>query len=396
MSFFLSVVAGQGGAILPAAPGTLSLSGTAADTIALSWSAGDAGGGTISGYAIKRDGGVIVADTGSSGTTYSAGGLTASTAYNFNVAAINEVGTGPYGNTPSHTTGQLRFGYAFGGAAASTSTTVDKFTFPSFTRSTLGTGLSVTNAYTSGHANSGVAGYCQGGSGANTMSNKFVFSTDSRSNIAWLNPRGYGNAGCANSGTAGYVGGGFDNPTRFDSASKITYSTDAVSNIASVLVTGTNNLGAFANSGTAGYWSGGWTGSAASATNKLTFSTDTSAASTALAAGRYGCFGMANSGTAGYLAGGYDGSSFVATVDKWLFATDARSTTTAMSVARTYGMGFADSGTAGYFGSGQSGGGSYQPSIDKYAFPSDTRSAAASSMSTSIEGASGCANTAGL
>ena len=396
MSFFLSVVAGQGGAILPGAPGTLSLSGTAADSIDLSWSAGDAGGGTISGYAIKRDGSVIVADTGSTGTTYSAGGLTASTTYNFNVAAINEVGTGPYGNTPSHTTAQLRFGYAFGGAAASSSTTVDKFTFPAFTRSTLGTGLSVANAYTAGHANSGVAGYCQGGSGGTTMSNKFVFSTDARSNVAWLNPLIHSGAGCANSGTAGYVGGGTDG-TRTADASKLTYSSDTTSTISSVLTTGTNALGAMANSGTAGYWSGGYTGSGgASATNKLTFSSDTSAVSTALAAYRYGCFGMANSGTAGYICGGSDGSSFSTVVDKWLFATDARSTTTALSVARTYGMGFADSGTAGYFGSGQSGGGSYEPSIDKFAFPSDTRSAAASSMSTSVEGASGCANTAGL
>jgi len=395
MSFFLSVVAGQGGAILPAAPGTLSLSGTAADTIALSWSAGDAGGGTISGYAIKRDGSVIVADTGSSGTTYSAGGLTASTTYNFNVAAINEVGTGPYGNTPSHTTAQLRFGYAFGGTAASASTTVDKFTFPSFTRSTLGTGLSVANGFTGAHANSGVAGYCQGGTPTNTMSNKFVFATDSRSSIAWLNPRGYDAAGCANSGTAGYIGGGIDPPTRSDSASKITYATDAVSNVASVLATGTSSLGAFANSGTAGYWSGGWTGSAATATNKLTFATDTSAASTALATGRSGCKGMANSGTAGYIAGGHDGS-YSTEVNKWLFATDARSTTTALSVAHHGGMAFADSGTAGYVGGGVSAGPTYQPSIDKYAFPSDTRSAAASSMSTSVQGPSGCANTAGL
>lgn len=107
MSFLLSVVAGQGGVKVPGAPGTLSLAaGSPAFTvISLSWSApSDTGGGTISGYQIKRDGSVIVADTGSTGTTYSATGLSANTSYTFNVAAINEKGAGADGNTPSLST----------------------------------------------------------------------------------------------------------------------------------------------------------------------------------------------------------------------------------------------------------------------------------------------------
>ena len=107
MSFLLSVVAGQGGIKVPGAPGTLSLSaGTNAfDEIDLSWSApSDTGGGTISGYRIKRDGSIIVADTSSTGTTYTASGLAVGTSYTFNVAAINEKGTGADGNTPSLST----------------------------------------------------------------------------------------------------------------------------------------------------------------------------------------------------------------------------------------------------------------------------------------------------
>jgi hypothetical protein len=107
MSMLLTVVGGQG-AIKPCgAPGTLSLSagGTPATQIALSWSApSDTGGGTVSGYRIKKDGSTLVADTGSTGTTYTATGLTRVTSYNFNVAAINEAGTGADGNTPSLTT----------------------------------------------------------------------------------------------------------------------------------------------------------------------------------------------------------------------------------------------------------------------------------------------------
>ena len=107
MSMLLSAVAGQGGIKVPGAPGTLSLSNgsTSGTMIDLSWSApSDTGGGTISGYRIKKDGVVLVADTSSTGTTYTATGLTRLTSYNFNVAAINEKGTGADGNTPSHST----------------------------------------------------------------------------------------------------------------------------------------------------------------------------------------------------------------------------------------------------------------------------------------------------
>ena len=107
MTMLLSAVANQGGVKVPGAPGTLSLSAGSPShsVISLSWSApSDTGGGTISGYRIKKDGSVLVANTGSTGTTYSATGLTASTSYNFTVAAINEKGTGADGNTPSRST----------------------------------------------------------------------------------------------------------------------------------------------------------------------------------------------------------------------------------------------------------------------------------------------------
>ncbi len=105
--FLLAAIGGQGGVKVCGAPGNLSLSegGTPATQIALSWSApSDTGGGTVSGYRIKKDGSTLVADTGSTGTTYTATGLTRVTSYNFNVAAINEAGTGADGNTPSLTT----------------------------------------------------------------------------------------------------------------------------------------------------------------------------------------------------------------------------------------------------------------------------------------------------
>ena len=64
--FLLAAIGGQGGIAVCGAPGNLSLSegGTPATQIALSWSApSDTGGGTVSGYRIKKDGVVLVADT---------------------------------------------------------------------------------------------------------------------------------------------------------------------------------------------------------------------------------------------------------------------------------------------------------------------------------------------
>ena len=56
----------------PGMPGTLSLAaGSPAYTvITLSWSAGDDGNSTLTGYRIKKDGVILVSDTGSTATTY--------------------------------------------------------------------------------------------------------------------------------------------------------------------------------------------------------------------------------------------------------------------------------------------------------------------------------------
>ena len=77
---------------VPAAPGTLSLAeGDPSHTVIdLSWSAGATNGAAITGYKIQRstDGSSwsnVVADTGSTGTTYSNTGLTGETKYHYRV-----------------------------------------------------------------------------------------------------------------------------------------------------------------------------------------------------------------------------------------------------------------------------------------------------------------------
>src|SRR5206468_2594946 len=74
----------------------------------LSWTApADNGGSAITGYKIERstDGGTtwstLVANTGSTATTYSDTGLAHTTTYTFRVSAINSVGTGAASNTAS-------------------------------------------------------------------------------------------------------------------------------------------------------------------------------------------------------------------------------------------------------------------------------------------------------
>jgi hypothetical protein len=133
----LGAVANQAGAVVPGAPGTLSLSaGSPADSvIGLSWSApSDNGGGTISGYKIQKkttgSWSDVVADTGSTATTYSNTGLTYSTTYYYRVAAINEKGVGVYGNEPSIATSD-----AFITATGGTITTYSGYKVHTFTGS---------------------------------------------------------------------------------------------------------------------------------------------------------------------------------------------------------------------------------------------------------------------
>ena len=71
-------------------------------------------------------------------------------------------------------------GYFGGGINHST---VDKFAFPSDTRTTLGTGLTTASAGLSGMADSGVAGYFGGGDGSNNV-DKFAFPSDTRSAVS--------------------------------------------------------------------------------------------------------------------------------------------------------------------------------------------------------------------
>ena len=108
--------------------------------------------------------------------------------------------------------GETGAGYIMGGAGGFLDT-VDRFSFPSDARTTLGTGLSSARHSGAGMSNSGVAGYAAGGGTTGntpqTTVDKFSFSDDSRSTLGTgLSAGSQSHSGYANTGVAGYFCGG--------------------------------------------------------------------------------------------------------------------------------------------------------------------------------------------
>ena len=97
--------------IVPSPPTNLTANAVSSSEIDLSWTApSNPGSLLLTGYKIERstNGGTtwstIVSNTGSTATTFSDTGLTASTTYMYRVSAINPVGTSSPSNTASATT----------------------------------------------------------------------------------------------------------------------------------------------------------------------------------------------------------------------------------------------------------------------------------------------------
>ncbi len=93
--FFHGIVASSAGGG-PSVPLGLAVSwpGEASSQLKLTWSQPADTAGGITGYKIIKDGSVLVADTGSTSTTYTATGLTTSQSYSFQVAGISNSGEG--------------------------------------------------------------------------------------------------------------------------------------------------------------------------------------------------------------------------------------------------------------------------------------------------------------
>lgn len=90
---------------VPSQPTGLTAIATGLSTIQLAWTTpADDGGSPITGYKIERESPIgggfitIVADTGTTATTFQDPGLSSATEYNYRVSAINAIGTGASSN----------------------------------------------------------------------------------------------------------------------------------------------------------------------------------------------------------------------------------------------------------------------------------------------------------
>jgi len=272
--------------------------------------------------------------------------------------------------------------YFSGGADNSNAkTTVDKFAFPSDTRSTLGTGLANTAQSGAGMANSGVAGYAM----PNGTTNKFAFPSDTRSTIGAITNAGF-LAGFANTGVAGYFAGG-----NGSTVTRIAFLSDIISTTTS-LSGGRYYVAGFADRAVAGYVAGGDTTPGDTRVNtvdKFAFPGETrTTLGTGMSSVRALHFAMANYGTAGYAGGGFTNAGAVTGVDKFAFPSDTRSTLgTGLAVAKTFVSATEDTGVGGYVGNGAN-----ENTVNKFAFPSDTRSTLAAGFSVSRWGYQAFAN----
>jgi hypothetical protein len=280
-------------------------------------------------------------------------------------------------------------GYFTGGYGTGQLDSVDHWSFPA----DVGTALTITltgvgrNAY--GFGNDGVAGYTGLGQGTSTYMttvDKLTYSVGAFAALGTgLSVGCNGQAAMSNVAVAGYVAQGQTGSTTYvNTVDKFAYSDDSRTTLGTGLTNTASYAMGFSNSGTAGYigagyrWSGGYT--FYTTVNKFAFSDDSrSTLGTGLPTSQlFNPGGMADSGTAGYTLGGSTtaGNTNTAVVSKFAFSDDSRSTLgTGLSVVSRYGCAMADSGVAGYQALGNSYATGILSELDKFAFPSDSRSA---------------------
>ena len=377
--------AGSGGAGGGGAGGTISVAPTAGTA-----NRGGGGGGAShppSNTSGAGGSGVVILSyqnnmtlTIGSGLTYSSASVGTRTVVTF-TAGTGSV-TFSFADT---TTRQSVAGYVAGGRIVLPSylNRIDKFSFPADTKTTLSATLTQVIQFSAGMANSGVAGYSAGGNDPSVnVIDKISFPADTKSTLsATTSTIIYSAAGFANSGVAGYFAGGHNDASgsSVDRIDKITFPADTKTTLSAVLTTIVRQPAGFSNTGVAGYVAGGSQyPTYYNRVDKITFPADTkSTLSATLTASVDFLCGFADYGVAGYVAGGYDGATTnpLTRIDKISFPADTKSTLSAvLSTPRNYSpAGFANTGVAGYVAGGHDGATPYVSSVDKIAFPADTR-----------------------
>jgi len=363
---------------VPQAPtiGTATDGGTGS-TATVTYTAGATGGAAVSTFtATSSPGGV----TGTGASPITVSGLTAGTAYTFTVTATNANGTSTASSASNSVTPAIpKAGFISDGAFAGGSG-IDKLSFTSETISRL-SAVTATNAQSgSGFSNNGVAGYIYHVNVSPRAYYKLAYATDSTSSIGNLslgNGNGTNAVGIANSGTAGYnMGGGNQN----SGITKLIFSNDTASIIATTLASSSYELAQGGRNGsTAAYYAGGSVGGYNTTISKIAFSNDArTTVATGLTVGNFDTTGYtSNSGTASYWGRGMNATTtFTSAIDKFVFSGETNSAIAAtLSQARVSGQAVSFSGTAGYYTGGYiSAGNQAQTTIDKLAYSGDTRS----------------------
>lgn len=305
--------------------------------------------------------------------------------------------------------GPAAWAYFAGGLGNGTGrlSSIQKFVYATDIRSTLTATLSDGTYLFAGMANSGVAGYFAGGNsnaGYSRTQDKINFTNDSKSTTTLLNTASQYHSGFANSGTAGYYMAVSTSTYGTTTGNKFAFPSDTITtgNFQSVIKNGTAT---FANKGVAGYSCGGNTDGTPNPNNDtrntsyISFPSDTlTNAGNTLSQSRRWLSGMENSGTAGYACAGeyYTTGYFYSNViDKMAMPAQTWSTLgTGLSSNRTSSAGTGAKGVAGYVAGGNPAGdtaGSVA-TVDKFTFPTDTRSTLATGLSVGLSGMASATN----
>ena len=262
----------------------------------------------------------------------------------------------------------------------STTATFDKLTFGTDTTAAVpGTNLSEfrENLGAAGNETSGYFG--GGGPSGTTRMDKVTHSTET---VVYTPGANLSNArrypGATGNKDAGYFGGGRSSTTNFTTMDKITYSGDTTAAVPGANLSDARySLNAVGNA-TDGYFTGGLP--SFSLIDKITYSSDTTArlpgTNLVNSSGIFGHKGTGNSDV-GYFGGGNSNNSPISTTQKITYSTDTTAAVPGGSLsAARYNAAATGNQTHGYFG-----GGSDYPSpnvysiVDKLTYSSETTAA---------------------
>jgi hypothetical protein len=275
-------------------------------------------------------------------------------------------------------------GYFAGGTTGTIVTTADKLKYSTDTTvAQTSANLSQGRHSLAGVSEGSIKGYFAGGSTGTivatadklTYSNSTTVAQTSANLIQDISRLG----GCSGEGTKGYFAGGLNSIAIIvATANKLTYSTDTTAAQTSAnLSQARSYLTGVSEGSTKGYFAGGTTGTDVATADKLTYSTDTTAAqaSANLSQARIGLAGCSGDGTKGYFVGGVTGSFvYQKTADKLTYSTDTTTSQTTADLSREkYALtGVSEGSTKGYFAGGDTG--QFVATADKVTYSTDANS----------------------